>query len=200
MPFKASTDGECVKCHGPIHKGEPITWKRTGPLAGRYHFTCPGEAPAAVSIITAIETKPEPVIVAPEPTTEPTGDDFTSEPEPELAPIIEPGSRAWLRDATVADRERYMLSRVADAQAPITRRDWAKLTARMSARLDDKQARKLSRWARGVWDGLTVHSWGDDDAGDYRQMGLDFAEPVSQEHGEVVMGWRSLVAAWNEGV
>jgi hypothetical protein len=70
----------------------------------------------------------------------------------------------------------------------------------MSARLDDKQARKLSRWARGVWDGLTVHSWDDDDASDYRQMGLDFAEPVSQEHGEVVMGWRSLVAAWNEGV
>jgi hypothetical protein len=51
-----------------------------------------------------------------------------------------------------------------------------------------------------VWDGLTVHSWDDDDASDYRQMGLDFAEPVSQEHGEVVMGWRSLVAAWNEGV
>ena len=198
MPFKAATDGSCVKCGGVIHRGDPITWKRTGPLAGRYHFTCPGESPAAVSIITEPVIAAEPVIATVEPA-EPASDDFTAEPEPELAPVIEPGSRAWLRDASMADRERYMVSRLADAEAPLTRRDWAKLTARMCARLTDKQARKLTRWARGVWDGVTVHAWPDDD-NDYRQQSFAFPEPVDQSHGELVMGWRSLVAAWNEGV
>ena len=179
---------QCLRCKGPIEPGELYrTFNRPVP-GSPYHVTCPGTTPAPAPVVT----------LAPVSDALLTGvvelDDYR-EPEP--------GSRLWLKSATLDQREAYLVTRLAElaeTRDVVTRRDFDKLTARLCAGLDRKAARKLERYARGVWDGQTLHPYTPDDF-DSRQLELAMpASDATADHGELTLSWRGVVAAWNGGV
>jgi hypothetical protein len=195
MPFHAAKPTPCIKCPVIIAQGEPISWTRgKGAQPGVYHFVCPGETPAAVSFDAphlntpivpddALAAWAEPVLI---------DDDPLELVENE--PVPQPGTRAWFKTATLADRQEAILSMLAP-MAVVNERTVIKLTARYARGLSDKETARLRRWGWGVWDGLHMRFVEDDGLDGPIQCEL-FPRALITEHSEDTQRWRTLMAEW----
>lgn len=190
MPFHASKPVECIRCHIMIAQGEPIAWARKGP-SGVYHFACPSETPAAITF-----AQPEPVPAIVEPATDLYTDD---EMLPEIEPEPLPGSRAWLRTATMAEREDALVAFLHEGldEGPVTRRQFVRAVISYSRELPDKHVLRFRRYARGLWDGLTVNQVDETvrpDTSGQLTMLESWQSIDTETHGRETQAWRDLFA------
>lgn len=187
MAFHAAKPTPCIKCPVIIAQGEPITWTRgKGVQPGVYHVVCPQDIPAAVTFAPGYT----PEAAAYETAIEQPIDDDPLPPEPDEGPL--PGTRAWFRTATIADRECQLVQAVGECY---TRRAFVKAVVRYSRGLDDRATARLRRYARGLWDGRIASSVPDDDDDgiDSRQLTLFPAPSLVTTHSVNTQTWRALV-------
>ena len=199
MPFHAAKPVPCIRCHGTIAQGEPISWTRgKGAQPGVYHFACPGETPGALTFAPGYTPEAAAYETA---TAEPAPPDYIDDelpPEPEPEPIPQPGTRAWFSTATMRDREHELA--VGVQGGALSPRQFAKLVARYSTRLTDKETARLRRYARGLWDGAMVHTAPmEPPSRDQLELWpLGWLAPAADTHGEHTQAWRGLLTVWTE--
>jgi hypothetical protein len=189
MAFKAANPTPCIKCPVMIAKGEPITWTRgKGAMPGVYHVVCPQDIPAGITI--------DPMVaVEPSDTSGPLYD--FDEDLPPIEPEPLPGTRRWLREASIPAREEQLA--IASIEA-VTHRDFIRLTIRYTTGLDSRDTARMRRYARGLWDGriasgraYRAEQMPDLSAED--QLELQFAAPTNgeSEHSRATQMWRELI-------
>lgn len=189
--FTASKPVPCVKCHATIATGEPITWHRgKNALPGVWHVACPSSCPPAVKFLDPMTDLVVPVEDHILPYVD---DDLPPEPvEPH------PGTRAWLQDASLSEREEQLAILLTDDTLQ-TQRQFTRAVVRYSRGLTDKETARLRRFARGLWIGLTlrIHPPVESDylTGQLSLFGRA-SESAETPHSRETHAWRALVAEW----
>lgn len=185
--FTASKPVPCIHCHATIAQGEPISWQRgKGAAPGVYHVACPGACPPAVTF-APVNDGPAFDDMVP--------DDLTDD----LPEAPRPGTRAWLQDASLDERETELAVLLADTRVLQTRRQFVRAVVRYSRGLTEKETARLRRYARGLWDGATARTEPPVES-DYMtgQLSL-FGQPSASAetpHSRDTHAWRALVAEW----
>lgn len=185
--FTAAKSVPCIRCHGLILAGEPVSWHRGKNAApGSFHVACPSECPPAVSFVS--DDEPAPLDTY---NVDVADDDLPPEPEEPM-----PGTRAWLRTATVEDREGALLD---ELDVCVTRRNFIRHVVRYSRNLSDRDAARFKRWARGVWDGVTTRLPDVDserNGFNSAQLSLFPDDGGVTQHSTDTHAWRAIVSEW----